>query len=232
MARRVRCLANFGQSCVTRPFSAQTVQSEPEIKKLFIHKLDASESENAMKNAHRSVRGNVVDSRRIYWFNIYLKLLQFSRLLLVVQNNNLTAQNYKAFKNEAALKGLECLAVRNAVFGAACAQTGKQELRNLFQGPTLVIFSSASDSQAPDLIKNAASLLKKQTTNTMLVGGFIDDFIFSAQKFKEIEALPPKIQILGELLGLIQFPASTIAQMLSQTPQVLAASLEQYQNKK
>ena len=63
---------------------------------------------------------------------------------MVVQNNNLKAQNYKAFKNELALKSLECLAVRNGVFSAACAQTGKQELRNLFQGPCLIIFSSAS----------------------------------------------------------------------------------------
>ena len=118
------------------------------------------------------------------------------------------------------------------MFAAACSQIGKQELRNLFQGPTLVIFSSALDSQAPDLIKNAANILKKQQASTLLVGGFMDDFILSAQKFDEIKALPPKAQILGELLGLIQYPASAIAQILSQTPQVLAASLEQYQKDK
>lgn len=216
------------QNTGKRAFS-QTCSHSTDIKRLFVHRLTDEQVKSAISNVHRSVRGNPVDSRRTYWFNVYKQVLESSHLVLVVQNNNMPAREYTAFKNELKSKHLECLAVRNGVFGAACANAGLEEMRNLFQGPTLAIFSSASDSQAPNLIKDAAGVLKKYAESTLLVGGHFDRFIFSAEKFEEIKALPPKVQLFGELLGLLQYPGSNIAQILSQTPQILTASLLQHQ---
>ena len=217
-------LKNLRVSCLSTEAS-----NEKEIKRLFVHRLTDEQVKEAVANVHRSVRGNPVDSRRTYWFNVYKQVLHSSHLVLAVQNNNMSAREYTDFKNELKSKHIECLAVRNGVFGAACANAGLEGMRNLFQGPTLAIFSSASDTQAPNLIKDAAGILKKYTANTLLVGGHFDRFIFSSEKFDEIKSLPSKVQLFGELLGLLQYPGSTIAQILSQTPQVLAASLEQHQ---
>jgi large subunit ribosomal protein L10 len=118
--------------------------------------------------------------------------------------------------------------VRNAVFGAAAVSSGKSKLKNLCQGQTMIWFSSATDSDNPNILKDVGKLAQKYKENTLLIGGSVDDLIITAQTFVELEGLPSKVVLFGQLLGLIQYPATSIASLLSQTPQVLAASLEQH----
>src|SRR5690348_9734087 len=106
-------LKSFAFSCRGNATMAAAPQQ------LYQPRLDPSQAEIAFKNVHRSKRGNPVEPRKIYWYEIYAKILNNSRQLFVLQNNNISAKNYKKLKIDLKAKGLECLAVKNGVFSAA-----------------------------------------------------------------------------------------------------------------
>jgi large subunit ribosomal protein L10 len=196
-------------------------------QRLYQPRLSQSQAEEAFKNVHKSKRGNPVEARKIYWYEIYAKILNNSRQLFVLQNNNISAKNYKKMKCDLKEKGLECLAVKNGVFSAAARNLKHENLGNLFQGPSLIWFSSLSDMDAPSMIKDVAGLVEKYP-NMLLVGASIDKFVLTADTFKEVKKLPPKSVIYGELFGLISYPSGAIANILSHGPQVLASTLDQH----
>ncbi|KAJ3337359.1 hypothetical protein HDU91_001509, partial [Kappamyces sp. JEL0680] len=175
----------------------------PPSRAVFSPALSKEEARHAMENVFKSKRGNPVDVRRTYWYNVYAKVFSQSRCMFVLQNNNLPAQKYKSLKVELRSKGLECLAIRNAVFGAAANNANLPQMRNLFQGPTLVWFSPLSDEQAPNLIQDVSRITQKYKQHLLLVGGCVDGLVLSADTFEDIKKLPPKIVLYGELLGLI-----------------------------
>ena len=215
---------NFGfKSFISRANSTAVAQ------RLYQPRLSLAQAEVAFKNVHKSKRGNPVEARKIYWYEIYAKILNNSRQLFVIQNNNISAKNYKKLKCDLKEKGLECLAVKNGVFSAAARNLQHKNLGDLFQGPTLIWFSSLSDMEAPTMIKDVAAIVEK-TPNMLLVGASIDKLVLTADTFKEVKDLPPKSIIYGELLGLISYPSEAITNIMSHGPQILASTLDQHVN--
>jgi large subunit ribosomal protein L10 len=190
---------------------------------IFTPTLSPAQTEYAWNNVKKSVRGNPVDNRRIYWYNVYLNVLK-SRYLFVLQNNNMPASQYRQLRNVLKQTDIECLLVRNAVFAAAARSQNLKGLNNLFQGQTLVWFSQ-SDNE--NIIKNAAKIAKDFSDNLLLVGAHIDSTILTADTFEDVKNLPPKTILYGQLLGLLNYPASHLVSILQQHPQMLAATLDQ-----
>lgn len=175
-----------------------------------------------------SVRGNPVEPRKTYWYHVYSHILRNNRYLFVLQNNNITAASLKSLKNDLKKSKLESLTVRNSIFRAAAKQIGLTKLGNLFQGQTMILFTDIDNNENPNLIKQVAHLSEKYKNNLLLVGGNVEGMIITLDTFKEIKELPSKVQLLGELLSVIGNPANSIALSLSQTPQLLSATLDQH----
>ena len=193
--------------------------------RIFAPKLTQEQERFALENVKRSVRGNPVDTRRTFWFNSYLNILK-ARYLFVIQNNNIPASSYQALRKELLKKNIECLQVRNSVFGAACKTQGKGNMRNLFQGQTLVWFSNATDAENPNIIKDVATAIKKHN-HLLLVGADLEGMLITAQNFDQVVKLPSKQQLYGELLGVLSHPGGTIARILEQNQQSLTTTLDQ-----
>lgn len=190
--------------------------------------LTKEQGEFAYQNVKMTRRGNPVTTKKTYWFNVYSKILQQSRYMFVVQNNNITASKYNALKLELRANKIECLSVQNSLFSAAAVSQKQEGLVNLFQGQTLLFFSNASDTESPTMVQDIGKISTKYNKNILLMGGSIDRFVISADTFNDVKKLPPKIVLYGQLLGLIGHPGSAITSTLAQTPQLLTSSLEQY----
>jgi ribosomal protein L10 len=148
--------------------------------------------------------------------------------MFVLQNNNIPAQKLVQLRKDLAQSHLEVLNVRNGVFAAAAKRDGKRDLTNLFQGQTMVWFSNATDSENPKLLQDVAKIADQYKQFVFLTGGMMENIILTADTFQDVKALPPKAVLFAEILGLIQYPGTTIASILSQTPQTLAANLDQH----
>lgn len=211
----------------SRSLQIAAVQSTAK-SQIYSPSLGPARAQEAALTVHKSKRGNPVDYRRTYWYQTYAAVLQQSKFIFILQNNNLPAQKYKTLKNELKSKDLECLAIRNTVFSAAARNLGHGGLKNLFQGPTMIWFSAKSENDAPDMVKDIAKLADRYKQHLLLVGASLDGFVLSADTFASVKQLPPKTVLYGELLGLLSYPGSNITRVLSQTPSLLASSLEQH----
>ncbi|KAJ3187066.1 hypothetical protein HDU85_007104 [Gaertneriomyces sp. JEL0708] len=185
-------------------------------------------------------RGNPVDVRRLFLFELYQEVLS-SRALFVMQNNNMTAKEYHHFKNELGQKGFKVLTIRNGVFGAVVRQRS-QELRadgqsdksvkglnTLLVGPTVVAFSNSSDEQHPTLTKDFAQIVKKYQ-KLLVVGAKFDGGVLTADILKAVTDLPPMSQLRAELVGVLSQPAQSLVGLLQRTPMSLLMSLQQHQS--
>ncbi|KAJ3240064.1 hypothetical protein HDU81_004709 [Chytriomyces hyalinus] len=151
----------------------------------------AAEAATALARAKKSRNDNSVPLEKVYYYEVYRRILAENRFLLCVQNNNLTASEYKAFKLSLNKAGFTVSAVRNALMGAAfldhCAdalgpsnatppqsyhkRTIQDEatkrlvtrFKRMLVGPSLMIFSNASHTERPFLMADAVKALSPES---------------------------------------------------------------------
>jgi large subunit ribosomal protein L10 len=195
--------------------------------RLFKPAFSKQETELAFQNVKKSVRGNPVDIRRTYWFHVYKNVLK-ARYLFVLQNNNIPAPILVQLRKELTKSNIEMLNVRNAVFAAAAKSDQKHQLKNLFQAQTMVWFSDVDDTTSPNLLQDVGKIAQKYKTYLFMTGGMMEGDVITTETFNELKSLPPKAVLFAQLLGVLQHPASNLASILSRTPQLLTANLEQH----
>ncbi|KAJ3151507.1 hypothetical protein HDU89_001950 [Geranomyces variabilis] len=182
-----------------------------------------------------SQRGNPVDLRRQYLFQQYKSLLG-SRAVFVMQQHNLTSQEYSAVKNDFREKGFIVTTVRNNIFGAvirehvsASKEVELRKMRELFVGPCSVAFSNAGDAEQPALAKDFADVAARHKAKLLVVGAKFEGSLLTADTLKQIIALPSLGQLRAELVGLLSQPGQALLGMLQRTPQSLLTALSQHE---
>ena len=171
-----------------------------------------------------------MDVRKTYLYEIYKDIVP-SRALFVVQNNNMNAQEYQAFKRECKGAGFAVTMIKNSVFGAALdhIDPANSILKNLIVGPTILVFSKATDSEQPDLLKDFARVSHKYKSKSLVVGAKWDGKVYSLEGLEQITKLPNIMQLQSQLVGLLSMPAQRLVGTLNQSPMVLARLLSQHQ---
>ncbi|KAJ3279240.1 hypothetical protein HK104_001621 [Borealophlyctis nickersoniae] len=192
-------------------------------------------------NPKRSRRGNPVDHRRLFFFELYSEIIA-SRALFIVQNNNLGAPEYKALKLAFKEKGFIVCATRNRVFQAATrnyceelTQKGQQAvgerintMQPFFAGSTFAVFSNKTDEQQPQLLKDFADVATKFSDKAFVVGAKYDQMVLTADTLKEVMKLPPLAKSREELVGLLSYPSQLLVSVLQRRPQELLMALDQH----
>jgi ribosomal protein L10 len=195
-------------------------------KTLFKPFLTPPEAVSALEKVKLSKRGNPVSARKTYWYETYKHILQNQKYLFVLQNNNIPSQTLLSLKKELKKSGLENLTVRNSVFKACAKDLKKPEIANLFQGQNIVLFTNNDNDQ---VIKDVGKIALKFRDHLLLVGGDIEGMVVTNNTFNMIKTMPSKQQLFQQILGIIQQPAHNIVSLLGQTPQMLAATLDQHE---
>ncbi|KAI8917167.1 hypothetical protein DFJ77DRAFT_459397 [Powellomyces hirtus] len=202
--------------------------------------LSPERAREVFANAKLSRRGNPVDLRRLYLFEQYQEIVG-SRVVFVLQNNNLTSQEYNALKNDFREKGFVITTVRNKVFGAVIEKhvqqleaakvggRGLRQMKQLFAGPCCVVFSNASDLERPTMAKDFADVAARYKSKLLVVGAKFDNGVLTADTLKDVINLPPLGQLRAELVGLLSQPAQALLGLLQRTPQSLLTTLHQHE---
>ncbi|KAH6588549.1 hypothetical protein BASA50_010676 [Batrachochytrium salamandrivorans] len=212
----------------------------------FHQELPPALVSHALATMKRTRRGYAPAPHRLFWYTTYQQIAQ-SRIVFVVQNNNMTAQECREFKLTLGQIGFQCLVVRNGLFNAAVqslfsAQGNRSlaPLGHLAVGPTMVVFSNLSDAEAAQLATQAhrapvgllAGFQKAVRMNKKLVfvGGVLDRTLLTSDTFAKVLTLPSLAHMHGEILGLLQMPAQQLVEALAQTPATLLATLKQHES--
>ncbi|KND01672.1 uncharacterized protein SPPG_03467 [Spizellomyces punctatus DAOM BR117] len=202
--------------------------------------LQPERARQVLANPKRTRRGNPVDLRRLFLFEQYQEVLS-SRAVFVMQNNNLTAQEYSALKSDFREKGFVIATIRNNIFGAVirdraaslkAAEGNEGDLRKLemlLAGPCCVAFSNATDEDRPTLAKDFTEVAKKYKSKLLVVGAKFDGGVLTADLLSEVVKLPSLGQLRAELAGILSQPAQTLVGLLQRSPQTLLSTLKQHE---
>ncbi|KAI9332940.1 hypothetical protein BDR26DRAFT_868692 [Obelidium mucronatum] len=195
----------------------------------------AAEAAAAFARAKRSQNGNAVSVAKTFYYETYRRMLASTGALCVVQNNNLSAAEFKGLKAALAAHGLVATQVRNSVFAAAARDelpknVDVKRLRRLFVGPSLVVFSSSSVSAEENTLATLTRALatnNKDKDKKLLVAGALLErvHVLSADQAAKVAALPPKSSLRAELVGLLSAPAANLSSLLATQPQTLVRTL-------
>ena len=210
--------------------SFENLNSFPDSTVLFDGITHPERATLALKNAKRSSRGNPCDIRKTFLYEIY-KDIAPQRALFVIQNNNLTASEYQSLKREFRAADFSVTCIQNSVFGAALEVVEPQSaiFRQLLVGPTILVFSNASDTEKPLLLKDFVKAAQKFKHKTLVAGAKLDKIVLSAQMLEKVVAMPNISQLRSQLVGLLQMPGQRLVGTLQQSPMILTRLLAQHE---
>lgn len=129
-----------------------------------------------------------------------------------IDESTLSAGKTSKLRRAAFEKNIEYSVVKNTLIQKALEQSNKsaQEMIDVLHGPTAVFFSSNSNDIAK-LIKE----FRGEDAKPELKAAYIDSDIFVGDaELKNLVALKSKSELIGDIIGLLQSPATNLISAL------------------
>jgi large subunit ribosomal protein L10 len=138
--------------------------------------------------------------------------------------SGVTVAEINALRRRMRKSGLEYRVVKNTLLRLAAQEAGRPQLMQVVAGPTAIIFA-----YHPDPVEAAKALdecLKGAPGGLVVRGAIMDGTLLSPEALTELVKLPPRPQLLAELLGHFQGPMATLLALLDSPFQELLGLLE------
>jgi len=120
--------------------------------------------------------------------------------------------------------GLEYRVVKNTLLRLAAQEAGRPRLMEVVEGPTAIIFAYHQDPV--EAAKALDECLKAAPAGLVVRGAVMDGTLLRPDDLKELVRLPPRPQLMAELLGGLQGPMVALVTALESPLQELVALLE------
>ncbi len=132
---------------------------------------------------------------------------------LLTDYRGLTVAEVTTLRRKLRPMNAEYHVVKNTLFKKAASEEMTSLLENLLTGPTAIVFAK-EDVVAPTkaLIDFLRDLKKPEIK---LKGGWIEGKIYDVPQLTAISKLPPKEQIVAQLIGSLNAPASNLVGTLN-----------------
>ncbi|HEY3416641.1 MAG TPA: 50S ribosomal protein L10, partial [Armatimonadota bacterium] len=99
----------------------------------------------------------------------------------------------------------------------------------ILEGPSAVIFAEGDPVEATKALTAFVKELRKDLPQVK--GGFLGDRLMTPADVAQLATLPPREQILANLLGTLQSPAANVVGLIGAVLQNLVGTIEAYQQK-
>ncbi len=147
--------------------------------------------------------------------------LNASPFLFIADYTGLNVIQFSDLRNRLHKAGARVLVVKNSFLRLAAKEAGLPELGEL-RGQTAVVVGDKDVAAAAKVVKTFTSETKKLT----LKAGIVDKLMVSVEQINEIADLPSRDVLLGNLLGTLLAPASTLVRLLNEPASQLARVLQ------
>ena len=130
----------------------------------------------------------------------------------------ITVAEFSAFRSQLAEFGAQCHVVKNTLIHKAAEALGYQAVaeQNIVEATAVVSGSDDPVAMAKaikEMIKATPDAEKKPRVTVKL--GFLDGKLLDAADVAALADLPPREALLGQLLGVLQAPASGLVRVLN-----------------
>lgn len=131
-------------------------------------------------------------------------------VIVVAHYSGLTVAQMTDLRRRMRDAGGQVTVTKNRLVKLALEGTEAQGIGDLFTGPTCIAYSD-DPVAAPKVAVNFA----KENDNLVILGGTMGATVLDPSGVKSLASLPSLDELRGKLVGLIQAPASKIAQVFN-----------------
>jgi large subunit ribosomal protein L10 len=157
----------------------------------------------------------------------YVDKLQRSQAVIVTEYRGLTVKQIQDLRRELRSSGSELLIGKNTLLSRALVEVGMAAPKSLLHGPTAVAFCF-KEIAAP---AKALNKYAKDSKILVVKGGVIGKTSFDEAGVQQLAELPGRMQLLGQVVGVLQAPLTGLVNVLAGTMRglvnVLNARVEQ-----
>lgn len=157
-------------------------------------------------------------------------LLAGADTFFLVNYQGLSAGEIGALRTKLREAGGRMLVAKNTLINVVLKERGVSDLADLLQGPTALVLITGDDPVAP--AKVLAEFAKGHAKNLPTPkGGRLQGARIDAPALEKIARLPPREQLLSELLGVLQAPLVQLLGVLMGPHRNLVSVLNNYADK-
>ncbi|MHB9026023.1 MAG: 50S ribosomal protein L10 [Armatimonadota bacterium] len=148
---------------------------------------------------------------------------------IVTDYRGLTVEEITLLRKRLRPVGARYQVVKNTLFKRALESAKKPELGDILEGPSAVVFAEGDPVEATKALAAFVKELRKDLPQVK--GGFLGDRLMTPADVAQLATLPPREQILGNLVGTLQSPAANVVSLIGAVLQNLVGTIEAYQQK-
>ena len=146
----------------------------------------------------------------------------------VVSFQGITVPQATDLRNRIRAQGASYEVVKNTLALRAVEGQGLEQLKEHFQGPTAVAYST----EDPVSLAKALTEFKKEVPVIEFKGGLVEGKAVAADQVEDIAKMPGREELIAKLLFLLQSPITRLARGLAAIPRQLVIVLDQIEKQK
>jgi large subunit ribosomal protein L10 len=139
----------------------------------------------------------------------YNGIFKNAGVIVVTHYSGLSVPEIDNLRHQMADVGGTVKVTKNRLVKLALAGTPAENISDLFTGPTAIAYSDD-----PVAAPKIAAKFAKQNDSFVIVGGIMNETVLDAAGVQNLASLPSLDELRGQLVGLINSPATKIAGVL------------------
>lgn len=155
-----------------------------------------------------------------------VEICKSSNSLIMTHYQGLTVAQTTDLRKVLRDNGASFVVLKNTLFRIAAKEAGINHDPAMFKGPTGIAYSADPVAAAKCVVKFA-----KANDNLKIIGGVVNDKILNVSEIETLSKLPSLDEIRGQMVGLLQAPATNIARILSVPAAQVARVIQAYADK-
>ena len=148
---------------------------------------------------------------------------------IVTDYRGLTVEQITNLRKRLRSVGARYVVVKNTLFKIALGNQQLPDLGQMLEGPSAVIFSDGDPVEVTKTLLAFTKELRKDLPQVK--GGLLGQSVMSAADVNMLATLPPKLEILGNVVGTFQAPVANLVGVMGAILQNLVGTLEAYSAK-
>jgi len=153
-------------------------------------------------------------------------LLEKSQGTIVTDYRGLTVQQITDLRRRLRKAGARYQVTKNTLFRIALSNQQLPDLGQMLEGPSAMIFAEGDPVEATKVLMAFVKELRKDLPSVK--GGLLGHSVMSAVDVNTLATLPPKHEILGNVVGTFQAPVANLAGVIGSMLQNLVGTIEAY----
>ncbi len=161
----------------------------------------------------------------------YKEKLSKSNLVIFFNFNGVPADISNALRSNLKNNNGEMIVGRNTLIFRAFENTIIHDHRDIFIGPTSVVFSYGDPAKVAKIVFDTCKSMDKDSPTKFLKGGLLGNKHLSPKDVEALANLPSMEVLVSKLMGVLQAPVVGFIMTLKAVPQKLVLTLKAVETK-